>query len=579
MFFDLHHRAQITKMGRQTVQGVLISLLVLGAFGAQAKTVGLLVGVGQFQSISPLEGPVNDVAAMREVLVKNLGVRAADIRQLTDAQATRQAVLKELQGLMQRTQPGDRVVLYFSTHGTSAYDPMLREALGLPYSTGALVMHDSQMDDAATMLVGRTDLRPIFQALDQGQRKVWVISDACYSGQLVRSLGGGSAIGTLPGRHIALAAEQLAQLSDSMPLGRPEPPPYPYKNVSFFSASSEGEIARDIQLKFLAKYPTQSTKPQGAFTDALVRVLSENLHADYDGNGQIDEAEVFASASQFMAERGYGHQPLRLPSLHEDTQGLSRQVVMQAKNPPQAPAASVQAQSAFRLGVANDIPHAVVERIRGLQGVVVVSLDDPSAELKLTRGAGADGAIALRTKPGDLIAQVLALPWTAEVQGMFEQQVWAKQIKQLGEQGRRGILHAEITPSHFGGNFVIGDKLAFAVRPDKPAYMLLVNVDASGKVSVLYPYAPAERAPLAGGITKFIPGNPQTEGINVEEPVGVDMQFLFAFDQDHAELEALRGLLKLSVQDPRLRALPTVLHKAKNSFTMLTTELRTHAVK
>lgn len=552
-------------------------LAALGTTASMAKTLALLVGVSQFQASGDikLQGPVNDVTEMQSVLVERLGAKAADIRVLTDQQATKKAVLAELAALAQRSQPGDRVVVYFSTHGTSAYDPVFGDALALPYSTGALVMHDTDLQDVNSFLVGKTDLQPVFKTLDDGKRRVWVISDSCYSGQLVRSMSA-VAKDQLPARHIPMIQKVQQQLAQSMPQGRPTPLPYPYRQVSFFSASSEGELARDIQGNFLGRYPTYSKNPQGAFTDALVRVLRGDVDADYDRNGQLDEAEILAATSQFMAQRGYGHQPQRLPGLQEDSLGMYREVVARsvgktASNTPTQPPVTLPP---LILAVANDVPQTVRERLGKLPGLQLVA-QSAATDLRLLKSKASNVGLELRTAFGDLIANLVAEPWSAQVQGQFEQQIWAKQITQLGAAGRRGLLGAEITPSHFGGNFVIGDKLAFAIQPDKGARVLLLNVDSAGKVTTLYPQTEAERKPLPARTTTLIPGDPKTRGIDVTEPLGMDMQLLFAFDQDHPELAQLQGLIGVSAQDARLRTLSNLLRKAAGGYTMTTTELRT----
>jgi hypothetical protein len=58
---------------------------------------------------------------------------------LVDRQATRRAIMDELQALEGRSQPGDHLFLYFSGHGTSPYDP---NRLPLPHSTGAFLPYD-----------------------------------------------------------------------------------------------------------------------------------------------------------------------------------------------------------------------------------------------------------------------------------------------------------------------------------------------------------------------------------------------------------------------------------------------------
>jgi hypothetical protein len=66
--------------------------------------------------------------------------------------------------------------------------------LSLPDGSGAFIPVDADLNGnnvLGQLLVGRTDLRPVFEQLDQGGRKVWFVSDSCFSGQQVRSAGKG----------------------------------------------------------------------------------------------------------------------------------------------------------------------------------------------------------------------------------------------------------------------------------------------------------------------------------------------------------------------------------------------------
>lgn len=72
----------------------------------------------------------------------------------------------------------------------------------------------------------------------------------------------------------------------------------------------------------------------------------------------------------------------------------------------------------------------------------------------------------------------------------------------------------------------MGQKLHFVVRPDKDAWLLL-NVDSTGKVSVLYPYASSEVTLLKAATTRAIPGEQPRDQIEVQEPIGMDIQLMF----------------------------------------------------
>src|SRR6185295_5661958 len=118
---------------------VLLSLLAIGcasgrgvggdqSAGVRAPTPGeeprsghrklaVLVGVGAYKFARPrLYGPVNDVAAMNSVLTSPAyGFKKEDVHLLTDAQATREKILEELDNyLIGKADKGAIVVFYWS---------------------------------------------------------------------------------------------------------------------------------------------------------------------------------------------------------------------------------------------------------------------------------------------------------------------------------------------------------------------------------------------------------------------------------------------------------------------------------
>jgi len=87
----------------------------------------LCVGINQFQNYpgSNLQGCVNDANQMIGVLKKFLGFADADIKRLTDAQATKAAIMAELNAMVKGALTGKYSYLVFSlsSHGTQIPSP------------------------------------------------------------------------------------------------------------------------------------------------------------------------------------------------------------------------------------------------------------------------------------------------------------------------------------------------------------------------------------------------------------------------------------------------------------------------
>ncbi|MFK5098533.1 hypothetical protein, partial [Klebsiella pneumoniae] len=76
--------------------------------------------------------------------------------------------------------------------GTSQRDP--DSATGLPQGTSAWIPADFDFGNlenvGARLVSGRLDIRPLaLEPLDRGGRKVIIISDSCYSGNIARGIG------------------------------------------------------------------------------------------------------------------------------------------------------------------------------------------------------------------------------------------------------------------------------------------------------------------------------------------------------------------------------------------------------
>jgi metacaspase-1 len=137
----------------------------------------LCVGINAYR-VKPLNGCVNDANGWAELLIGHFDLPRANVVMLTDAQATRGAILTELKGLLAGSRAGDVLVFTNSSHGTQILDrgdgdESIDEAIcPIDYDSGLLV------DD---------DLRELFSGLPEGVA-LSVISDSCHSGSVTRDL-------------------------------------------------------------------------------------------------------------------------------------------------------------------------------------------------------------------------------------------------------------------------------------------------------------------------------------------------------------------------------------------------------
>ena len=554
------------------------------------RRLALLVGIGQYadKRIPALEGPAHDIEAVQASLQQHWGFAARDIVVLRDRAATRAGILGAIEQLERESRSGDQILLYFSGHGTSASDRAMN--LPLPHSSGAFVPYDLRMegslaDIAAGLVVGARDLRPRLARLDAGGRQVLVVSDSCYSGQAVRMLG------TLPGgvrlrpRHVPLEAESRSAAAEgpatrNARASRPEPEPYPYRRVFYIAAASDSEPAMDIGSDALAKLPTIDGRPHGALTDALLRALTGRLpNLDANRDGAIDQGELFGGVQRFMAARAYSHTPQALPAAREDSALLARArlfATLPKDGGPAVPApdtgaaagiaarpsngtaaiAPVPVGGAVEAPAATQPPRSLRVRLldtaepppalRGMPGVQWLAADASSAAT-LAGTAGAknspdpapefDFALEtealpwrLRSPAGDLVLEA-AQDAAAHVRRRLAATAWLRNLQAAAEHpGRaRMALDMHAVPATRGGTFVEGEAFTLAVRAERGAAVLVLVVDAEGRISTLYPYRGEEGQRHAANAVVQTP--PATTPLRVAPPFGTDELLAVAFEQ------------------------------------------------
>jgi hypothetical protein len=137
----------------------------------------LAVGINYPGTSAQLHGCVNDALDWTAELVG----RGYNVTTLLDGQATRDAILGTLDGMVRTARYGDRLAFTISSHGTWAPDRDGDEADGrdeaivpVDYRTAGIILDD--------------DLHEIYQRTPLGVR-FYVFGDLCHSGSLTRSFG------------------------------------------------------------------------------------------------------------------------------------------------------------------------------------------------------------------------------------------------------------------------------------------------------------------------------------------------------------------------------------------------------
>jgi hypothetical protein len=260
-------------------------LLTLCAMATQAEDRALLIGVGQYRDRgmgADLPGIELDIGVMKEV-AENLGFKPAATRVLLNEAATLAAVRQALQQwLIEGTSPSDRVLLYYSGHGTQLPDDDGDEDDGLDE---AWTLHDM----APARRHGRATLDGVLlddelaEALARiPSRQVLVLVDACHSGTSTRSVFGGAP---------RLGVQQVVGKFYRVPQGEAAPAVPAPRKVPRGDNHLAISAARDAEQSL-------ATERGSVFTMAL----REAIHARRE-SGRVSMRELWHEATRFIATR------------------------------------------------------------------------------------------------------------------------------------------------------------------------------------------------------------------------------------------------------------------------------------
>lgn len=175
---------------RSTVFGCILAcaFLTVGAVSYAADATeaatkrALLIGINRYQALPSLNGSLNDIERMRQVLTTRWGFQPHRITMLTDQAATRAGMLAAFDKLTKETGPEDVVYVHYSGHGSQVEDFSGDETDD--HLDETLVPHDGRTANVPD--ITDDELDEIFSRLKA--RSVVIVLDSCHSGTATRSL-------------------------------------------------------------------------------------------------------------------------------------------------------------------------------------------------------------------------------------------------------------------------------------------------------------------------------------------------------------------------------------------------------
>ncbi len=495
-----------------------------------AGQYAVLVGIGAYRAeeVPNLEGPAHDVEALQRILVSRYGYAPADVTVLRDEKATKANILAALRDRIAGLKAGDQLLFYFSGHGSSAYDPHAgRLAAEIGPDSGALLPYDldpaSLASIAQTLLIGRRDLRPLFSQVPQGARAL-VLIDSCYSENAARYAG---ALAAAPVRGVDLLRLADGPSRDGLPSDGPRssapPPPtleaYPYSNVVAVAAASRNQPALDISSGIISEgFRTVDGQPHGAFTNSVLAALLGRGDTNHDGVLTYDELyhfvrrdlEPFPQVPQMLAPAAFS---LTLPAL-----GSGK---LASKGLPDAdsslPGVRLRVEGASK---------EIAARSAQVAGVQVVDtgynliLRQTGHAWELDHASGVPIRSFGLDEPDAVIARIGA-------------EVSLAELIEFRYAGQKFNVTVDVEPENASGydryrsGFRVGEPIVLRARTERTAWLLVLDIDKDGYLSVLFPGpSAADQGPQSARREVRI------GGLKVQPPEGTERIKVFAFPQE-----------------------------------------------
>jgi hypothetical protein len=264
----------------------LILLLFAAAASAQDRSGrhALIIGVSKYKNpaAATLEGVTFDVISAGKI-ADAMGISRANQTVLQDDGADKASIFRELDALGKRVSPGDRVLVYFSGHGTRWPDAQGKCLEGLYPYDGQAITHAEFAQKIA----------PISKIAD----KLLTVVDACHSGGVVAAKTRSLRTGQLNAKFFAKADSGVNQ-----DCARPAN----FKARSLFDNVTRLGALQENTVEIAAALPDEQSwdDPRaGGLATQGIRDCLLGAAKDLDGSGAVNLAEIQQCAQKFVNER------------------------------------------------------------------------------------------------------------------------------------------------------------------------------------------------------------------------------------------------------------------------------------
>ncbi|WP_424973226.1 caspase family protein [Dinoroseobacter sp. S76] len=251
-----------------------------GAQAALAEDRAIIIGINEYKYLkdADLKGATVDARRFRDYVRRDLGLADRQISMLLDGDATRDNIIDTIvKDLRDRTNPGDRLILFFAGHGASTTDRDGDEEDG----KDEFIVAADRGKPGELGIILDDELRFLLEYFQD--REILVVVDACYSGTIARNVS------------------DLDEVARTIDVGDFNLPPLPddggHLAVASRSAGHQtlvpGQAHMDVWSAASSTQVAIENRKGGVFTTLFLEGARDKA-ADANRNGVVSNAELLS---------------------------------------------------------------------------------------------------------------------------------------------------------------------------------------------------------------------------------------------------------------------------------------------
>lgn len=245
---------------------------------------GLVIGIDDYQHVRKLKGAVADAADIVSSL-KTMGV--GDIVELTNAQADRASVLREISAMVERTRNNDLVFLSIAGHGTQEPERIKGSEPDGMENVFLLPGFETTPTGSVERILG-SEFNHFIRQFELRGAKVIFVADTCHGGGMVRDIDPRAeemSFRQVP--RYTLLVDELKPVSDSNdPKSQLD-----LDHTAFLAAVDRNTKAPEVRIPGIDGL-------RGALSYAVARAVEGS--ADINHDGKVTLKELFANVRQVV---------------------------------------------------------------------------------------------------------------------------------------------------------------------------------------------------------------------------------------------------------------------------------------